>query len=254
MKTYQYIANTIGILLILTMGVMFPPNNKAQEAISVDEVLDLLSNTHNQYESIHAIYQMESGELSLQHEVWLDSTYGIMRHEVTNDGELEQLTVSDSNYVFLNPGPMGDPMTVMAPPVDNEQIPFPNQLLGGIGTLISPYQFVEGRLSEAQITVDGVELFNFEQLENPLDLIESLEVAKVTVRLAGFPPLELWIDVQTGVIVKETVYDTDGTILSQMTLQFLELNPELDSSLFRVDASQYNPEQLDEAFPPVGQE
>ena len=119
---------------------------------------------------------------------------------------------------------------VAMPAMDN--VLFANQVLGGIGTFIAPINAIDGRLSQSQITLEEITVY-----ENP-NLAEPLRVAKLMTQLitdhTEFPPNELWIDLDTGIIVQEILYAENEEGISIYTLEILELNPQLDPVLFTI--------------------
>lgn len=244
MNFYKLFGGLLAIIAILAVSsIAVAQDDLSNDDLSVSEVLGLMAQAHTQYNQIHVRYIVDSGGQQTQHEVWLDNGREQFRHEITSAGNRVQLTVSDGLYAYLNPGPTGVPITLKMLS-NNQDQPLANRMLGGMGTLISPVSVVENRLSRSEIVIQTIEVFDAGQLEQPMT------VAKLQVQTSGFLS-ELWVDLETGVIVKELIYGNDGSILSTTTLEMIEFDSNISSDLFVVDESQYNIDQLREIFPPA---
>ncbi|GAB5494131.1 MAG: hypothetical protein Phog2KO_43460 [Phototrophicaceae bacterium] len=231
MNLRRLVTFSAGVIVLVISGIGFfmmqTSDSSITESVSVDDVLNLMATAHTRYEQIHVRYNANSSGENIQHEVWLDSPARAFRHEITGaDGE-QNITVSDGSLLYMDTGFNDETMTQVAMPV-MDNVLFANQVLGGIGTFIAPINAIDGRLSQSQITLEEITVY-----ENP-NIAEPLRVAKLITDYTEFPPNELWIDLDTGIIVQEILYAENEEGISIYTLEILELNPQLDPVLFTI--------------------
>lgn len=239
MNSNKLLFSFIGIFMMLSIGF----TTQAQDEISIDNVVGLMAQAHTQYNQIYAIYVMDLAEQQTRHEVWLDNASRQFRHEVISADNQTQLTVSDGSYVYIEPGPTGIPITLKALPSPQSE-PLANRMLGGIGTLISPVFAVENLLSRSEVTILTTETFSTEHLLQPVT------AAQLRIQAPELPLIEFWVDIETGIIVRQVIYAPDGNVFSTATLEVIEFDGNISRDLFFVDANQYNVDQLHEIFPP----
>lgn len=244
MNFHRFFGRLLSIMMLISLGsIVLAQDDLSTDDFSVNDVLSLMAQAHTQYNQIHVRYVVDLGGQQTHHEVWLNNTSGQFRHEVMRANDRVQLTVSDGTYAYLEPGPTGVPITLRVLP-NNRGEPLANRMLGGIGTLISPLSVVEHRLRQSEIRLEAIESFDT-ALSTQL-----ITAVRLRVQTAGFYSSELWVDLESGVIVKEVIYGSDGNVFSTTTLEMVEFDNNIDSSFFVIDASQYNPDQLREIFPP----
>ncbi len=228
---------------------------------SIEEIQQALQSAHLRYNTLHLVMITEemNGDISTD-EVWLSQPLRSFRHTKTLNfsGEVPAKFVTVSDGIFTNmfipeagrnalvPAntDQGSLSTVESAPSDVPVI-VPNWFESRaptVGLLIMPGDFarIEIANSNSDVSILGEDVY----------LDRSTVMLRILSPEAG--GYNLWVDASTGIILRAERIAFDGVITYSFTITQLEINPDIDSTMFYVDHTAYDPQLLNDLRPPGG--
>lgn len=245
------------VILVIVLAVNFialaqdsQADNVLTPDATLDEIIAALRTAPETYETLH-IYITDYDHIHnnvMVNEAWLSRVEGTYRWETTStsfDGEVyKSVEVSNGDYVSTT---FNNQAIVLLYPYE------PYSVVNGMGlvtTTIAPEAVADtlansdgwgGQLaSEVRIEIAGVEL------------VGSREAIRVAYA-SEWRMLNLWIDMETGILLQHEIWTPEGELISTVTVNEVAFNPVFDDpeTLFYVDESAYDPEAINALFTSV---
>jgi hypothetical protein len=218
--------------------------------LPVDENISATANTfsiaHEQYETLHArIVDEHYRGAKMVQEVWISRLEGKARLQTTTywpsgDVYQESLLVINAGYSYHS-NLYGK--SVVAPVgFKPEETIF---RLGSVSSMLAPTDLTR-ILQIPETTLQNI----------GTESIHGREATKLIVREPVLtemqsPGVNVWVDVETGILLKQEYLARDGSIFSTQTIEFVEFNVSFvdQKDLFYINHSIYDPDYLNSLMP-----
>jgi len=217
-----------------------------------EPMVNTLAAAHEQYTTIHArIVDVHHTGAQLVQEVWASRPNGLARLETTTytpDGDIyQQETLIFDGEALHNSNYRGG-LAIL--PVGFE----PNETifrLGGVSTMIAPIDVAE-RLNKPEVLI----------AEAGIETITDREATKLFIREPVLtdlqsPGINIWVDVETGIVLQVEHLAPDGRVFSTTFVEFVEFDLSFDNQtdLFFINYDASYPVQIPPIFatPTAGQ-
>lgn len=235
----SYVRFTTLVIVMLSLAMV----SSAQEdtntpTIDAESVINTLNTAHEQYTTLHThiVNEHHSGA-TLTHEVWVSPSEGLARVETNTYSPIGE--IYQQSLLVINGSLSYHESSRRAPVIapvgfEPEEAVFS---LGGISTMIAPVDLAK-RLGETDITLE----------DTGFETIGDREASKLLLREPKATELQslgmnVWVDVETGIILRLEYLANDGSIFSTTTIESIEFDVSFEDQpdLFYIDQSASGP-------------
>lgn len=271
MRLFRYVT---ALCVLTVMSIPGYAQTARTDSVTLDDVLALMEDAHTTYEQIDVQYHVTSqhqitGEYSESvYRMRADKPAYLLRTDVLYTGEdapEPRVSIITDAYTYESSGPFGEPLVMqsMPNPQTTDDMNIIRLFGGGVGTRVQPEIALAGRIGQSALRLGEIQTLEVStDIAAPADTeteIEStdenastriINAIELHAQLQDFPVQTVWIDLETGIIVREIQYNEDGTIAYEAVLEGLDTAPDFSEDVFAIDESLYDPEALREMFPP----